>query len=223
MTSADIDLSNRFRYTYYDYIRVRITGGYAGVIVEIVAVFLLAKIRRYRLFPLFRAWAFYPIFAVQLIGILCQGSLFLHSTLFVKWMPYMEPAAILSFLPALFVYQLYKPAIFGAGGIVAGTALNRLVIAQNAGHMPVYPSLSYLTGYVTPAQFGSLDTLHILGGDGVKLAFLSDYIDFGYCILSPGDVLLHLYTCIMLYALIKAVNRRCGQQPNAAPERSALS
>ena len=146
----------------------------------------------------------------------------MRSTVFVRWMPYMEPAAILSFLFALFVFQLYKPAMAGAGGILAGTALNRLAIAQNGGHMPVYPTLSYLTGYVTPAQFGSLDTLHVLGGEGVKLAFLTDYIDFGYCILSPGDVLIHLYTCIMLYALIKAVNRRYGQPSNATPERSTL-
>ena len=77
--------------------------------------------------------------------------------------------------------------------------------------MPVYPTLSYLTGYIRPELFSLPGSLHVLGGEGTKLAFLSDYIDYGYCILSVGDVFIHLYACIMLYALIKAVNLRYGK------------
>ena len=78
--------------------------------------------------------------------------------------------------------------------------------------MPVYPTLSYLTGYVTPESFGSIDSLHILGNAETKLKVLTDYIDYGYSILSIGDVIIHLFVCFMLFYLIKAVNIRYGGQ-----------
>ncbi len=178
------------------------------MVIEIIAVCLLALLKRFRLRAVLRTWTFYPILTVQLVLVVLQGSLFFGYHGFVPLVPYVEPAVILSFIPALLVFNLYKPAFAGGLCIVAGTALNKLVIAQNGGHMPVYPTLSYLTGYVKPETFGSLDTLHVLGGEGTKLAFLSDVVDFGYSILSVGDVLIHLYACIMLYALIKAVNQK---------------
>ena len=180
------------------------------MIVEIVAVCLLAKLKRFQLRYLFRTWTFYPILLIQCALVVFQASLFFRQYVFVRFIPYTEMAVILSFLFAMFAFRLYTPAIIGSASIGVGTLLNKLVIAQNAGTMPVYPTLSYLTGYVTPEMVASLDSLHSLGGPETKLKFLSDYIDYGYCILSPGDVLIHLFACIMLYALIKAVNARYG-------------
>ncbi|HNX61981.1 MAG TPA: DUF5317 family protein, partial [Candidatus Limiplasma sp.] len=74
--------------------------------------------------------------------------------------------------------------------------------------------LSYLTGYVTPEIVKTGDSLHVLGGPETHLRFLTDYIDFGYCILSPGDVLIHLFVCILLYSLIRAVNLRYALRTN---------
>ncbi|MDD4799388.1 MAG: DUF5317 family protein, partial [Clostridia bacterium] len=88
------------------------------------------------------------------------------------------------------------------------------VIAQNGGQMPAFPSFSYITGYLTPEMFGSVDSLHILGNADTKYKFLTDYLDFGYSILSIGDVFIHLFFCIMLYFLIKAVNIQFGNQKN---------
>ncbi|MEA4998462.1 MAG: DUF5317 family protein [Candidatus Limiplasma sp.] len=180
------------------------------MIVEIILVCLLAKLKRFRLQFLWRTWTFYPVLLVQLMAIAFQVSFFLHSTVFVPFAGYLIPAVILSFLFPMVAFSLYTPAMIGVGCIAAGSVLNRLVIAANGGHMPVYPTLSYLTGYARPDMFGVLDTLHVLGGEGTRLAFLSDVIDFGYSILSIGDVLIHLYVCIMLYALIRAVNARYG-------------
>lgn len=192
------------------------------MVVEIAAVCLLAKLKRFSLSLLFRTWTFYPILLTQVVSLVCQASIFAGATSFGPWIPYVEPATILSFVFALFAFDLYRPALWGAGGIAAGTVLNRLVIAQNGGHMPVYPTLSYLTGYARPEQFGVMDTLHVLGNEGVKLPFLTDWVDLGYCILSVGDVLIHLYTCVMLYALIKALNLRYGAVEPHTPKRSVL-
>ena len=180
------------------------------MIVEIIAVCLIALLKRFRPRYLLHTWTFYPILLVQLCLVVFQASIFFRYYGFTPMVRYVEPAVILSFLPALLVFGLYKPAMIGGACIVAGTLLNKLVIAQNGGHMPVYPTLSYLTGYVTPESVTRLSGLHLVEAGGAKLVFLSDIIDYGYCILSIGDVFIHLFACIMLYSLIKAVNRRYG-------------
>jgi hypothetical protein len=145
-----------------------------------------------------------------------QFSLFFHTDYFLRFVPFAKPASILSFAFALFVYSLYKPAIWGSASIVFGTVLNKFVIAQNGGKMPVYPSLSYLTGYLSPDMFGSMDSLHILGNAETKFKFLTDYIDYGYSILSPGDIFIHLFACIMLYSMIVAINDQHGKKHGRA-------
>ena len=180
------------------------------MVVEILIVCLFAKVRHYKLKYLFQSWTFYPVLAVQLMLVVFQFSLFFNTYYFTKFISITEPAAILSFVFAMFVFRLYKPAMFGSASIVAGTLLNKFVIAQNGGKMPVFPSLSYLTGYITPEMLGSVDSLHVLGSADTKFKFLTDYIDYGYSILSPGDVLIHLFACVMLYFMIVAVNKQYG-------------
>ncbi|MDD3214745.1 MAG: DUF5317 family protein [Eubacteriales bacterium] len=182
------------------------------MVLEIIVVCILAKLKRYKLKYLFRTWTFYPVLLAQCVLVVFQISIFKRNYVFVPLVPYTEPAVILSFLFAIFAFQLYKPAILGASSIVAGTLLNKLVIAQNGGHMPVYPTLSYWTGYVSKEMIQTADQLHVLGGADTHLKFLTDYIDYGYCILSIGDVLIHLFVCIILYTLIKAVNLRYGTE-----------
>ena len=182
------------------------------MVIEIIIVCLLAKLKRFKLRYLFRTWTFYPILLAQAVLVVFQASIFFRWYVFVRFVPYTEMAVILSFLCAMFAFQLYKPAMLGSASIVAGTLLNKVAIAQNAGKMPVYPTLSYLTGYVTPDMLASLDSLHTMGGADTKVKFLTDFIDYGYSILSPGDVFIHLFACIMLYALIRAVNERYGMR-----------
>ena len=178
------------------------------MVIEILILCIIARLKGYRLRYLFRTWTFYPILTVQLALVVVQSSLFFRDYTFVSLVPYLQAAVILSFMFAIVAFRLYTPAIWGSASIAAGSLLNKLVIAQNGGKMPVFPSLSILTGYVTPDMIQTLDTLHVLGGADTRLNFLADYIDYGYSILSPGDLLIHLFTCIVLYALIKAVNAR---------------
>ena len=186
------------------------------MIVEGIIICLLAKVRKLRLRYLFRTWTFYPILLVQCVLVIFQASVFFRLYLFVPFVPYLEMSVIFSFFFAMIAYRLFTPAIIGSASIAAGTLLNKLAIAQNGGKMPVLPSLSYLTGYITPAMVSAVDGLHTLAGPNTKLMFLTDYIDYGYSILSLGDVLIHLYACIMFFALIQAVNRQYGN-PNLQP------
>lgn len=178
------------------------------MLIEILAVLLFAKLKRFRISLLFRSWTIYPVLIVQLFVIACETSIFFHSNYFIRFAPITAPAVILSFCFAVVVYRLYKPAILGSLSVVLGSSLNRFVIAQNGGSMPVFPSLSYFTGYADPTLLGEADQLHILGDGTVKYKFLTDYIDFGYSILSIGDVFIHFFFCIMLYSMIIAANNR---------------
>lgn len=188
------------------------------MVVEVFLVCLFAKLRHYRLRYLLRSRVFYPVLLVQVLLVVFQFSIFFHTRRFIRFVPLAEPAMILSFLFAIFAYRLYRPAIWGAASVVLGTVLNRFAIAQNGGKMPVFPSLSYITGYLTPEALDSMDSLHILGGEGTKFKFLTDYIDYGYSILSPGDLLIHLFACIMLYFMIVAVNRTFGSRSGRMQE-----
>ncbi len=184
------------------------------MIIEIIVVCLLSRMKGLHPRFLFRTWTFYPILLAQCVLVVFQASIFFRSYVFVPFVPYVEMGVILSFLFAMFAFRLYKPATVGAASIVTGTVLNKIAIAANGGKMPVYPTFSYLTGYVTPEMLAAVDGLHTAGGTETKLKLLTDYIDYGYSILSIGDVMIHLYACFMLYALIKAVSLKYGAGMN---------
>ncbi len=136
-------------------------------------------------------------------------SLFFHTYNFIQFVPITEPAVILSFGFAMFAYRLYKPAMFGSLRLLPEPS-EQIVIIQNGGKMPVFRACPTCPVYVTTEMFGTVDSLANLGDADTKFKILTDYIDFGYSILSPGDVLIHLFACIMLYFMIVAVNDKSG-------------
>ena len=176
---------------------------------------LFGKIKHYKMRYLFRAWSFYPVLVTQIVLVLLQLSVFLGYYGFVQYASWIKTATILSFIFPLLSFRLYRPAFIGSGSIVLGTLLNRLTIAQNNGKMPVFPSLSYWTGYVKPGTFDAIRDIHVLGTMDTHLKFLTDYIDFGYSILSPGDLLIHFFPLLMLYSLMKQVNLQYNPQYKA--------
>ena len=105
------------------------------------------------------------------------------------------------------VYKLYKPGFLGAGLIIIGTILNRFVISQNGGKMPVFASVSKITGYYDSTAILTADKLHTIGTETTKYKFLTDFIDVGYCILSVGDLLIHAVVFLIIYSAIKELNK----------------
>ncbi|HZW50146.1 MAG TPA: DUF5317 family protein [Bacillota bacterium] len=177
------------------------------MIIEFLAAMIFAKLRHYNLKYVFYSWTFYPVLLTQSILVFFQMSIFFGIYSFLQFVPIVEPIIILAFLFSIIVYQLYTQAIIGSVFIGIGSLLNKFVMAQNGGMMPVYPSLSYLTGYATLQSFQIADGVHILGNEMTRYKLLTDYIDFGYCILSPGDVFIHLFTFLMLYSIFKAAHQ----------------
>jgi hypothetical protein len=108
----------------------------------------------------------------------------------------------------MLVYKLYMPGLLGSALIITGTLLNKFVMMQNGGKMPVYASLSKITGYYSDSAISYVDNIHIIGTHLTKFKFLTDFIDIGWSILSVGDLLIHSFTFIIIYNIIKDINKR---------------
>jgi hypothetical protein len=72
--------------------------------------------------------------------------------------------------------------------------------------MPVFPKLSYITGYINDNLFINSNDVHALGNEATKFKFLSDIIDIGYSIMSVGDICIRLFGFIIIYNTIKYIN-----------------
>lgn len=174
--------------------------------INILLAVFCAKIKGYQIKPIVKAYAIYPFFIAEIL------YLFLQVNIMIKNYEYLQYAAIfkrfyfLTLVVPLIVYKLYKPGFWGAALIITGTLLNRFVIRQNGGKMPVFATLSKITGYYDSEAILTADKLHIIGNEVVKYKILTDFIDVGYCILSIGDLLIHAIVFLILYSVIKERN-----------------
>ena len=175
----------------------------------ILFAILFAKIKGYKISYIFKSWTIYPMVLGEIIFIFMTVSLFLRIELsnpFLIWFyTYFKFMYLTLYLFAFFKYKLYNSGLIGSFFIAFGSILNRIVMNANGGNMPVYPSLSYITGYVQKNEALSFNH-HCPGVVNIKLKFLSDYLDFGYSIISIGDLFIHFFAFIMLYSTIKAIN-----------------
>lgn len=175
--------------------------------IEVVIIALIfAKIKGYNLKPFFKSWTVYPILIFEAMYIFFQINVFMGNYEFINFAPWFKDIYMYLFLIPIFWYKEYIPALIGSGFIFVGTLLNHLVMAANGGKMPAFPSLSYLTGYISPDIFSQVNDIHILGTADVKLKFLSDILDIGYSILSIGDVLVRVFVFIIIYVTVKKTN-----------------
>lgn len=174
----------------------------------VLLAMLVAKIKGYKIKPLFKSWAFYPPFILTLFYIFWNITIFCGDYRFIKYAGILEKLYLLSFLALIFNYELYKSAIIGSLSIFIGTALNKLAIAANDGKMPAFPTLSYFTGYIKANSFARANDIHILGDKATKLKFLTDYIDLGYSVLSIGDVFIRFFVFIIVFNTIMQIHKK---------------
>lgn len=172
----------------------------------ILIAFLFAKIKKYEIKPLFKSWEIYPIIIFEVIYIIGQVLIFSGNYEIIQFMQRLKPFYLSTYLFLIYKYDLYINSIIGAVFVLLGGILNDIAIKANEGHMPVYPTLSYLTGYASPEAFHLVNDIHILGDSQTKLKFLTDYIDLGYSILSVGDVLIRVFVFMIVYNSIKKIN-----------------
>lgn len=172
----------------------------------ILLALLCAKLKGYKLKPLFKSWHIYPILLFGVVYIFLEAAVFMGNYSYIRYAKYFETLYIGTFLILILRYNQYKSAIIGAVFIFIGTLLNKIAISANGGKMPVFPSLSYVTGYVKPDSFTKVKDIHILGSSAVRLKYLTDIFDLGYTIMSIGDVLIKVFAFIVVYCTIKDIN-----------------
>jgi hypothetical protein len=168
---------------------------------------LVAKIKGYKLKPLFMSWEIYPVLAFVVIYIFLNMGVFLGNYNFIKFAGILEKVYFCTFFILIIKYKQYVSAIIGSTAIIIGTVLNKIAISANDGKMPVFPTLSYLTGYAKTDTFIKVKDLHILGSEASKLRFLTDTIDLGYSILSVGDIFIRIFTFVIIFNTIKSINK----------------
>ncbi|MBK1809747.1 DUF5317 family protein [Clostridium sp. YIM B02505] len=176
------------------------------MIETILLAVLVAKIRGYKIKPLFTSWDLYPTFSFVILYLLLNIQVFLGNYSFIKYSGILESVYICTFLIPIIRHKLYTSALIGSIAIMIGTLLNKKAISANNGKMPVFPTLSYITGYVNGDVFIKAQDIHILGSKSSRLKVLTDVIDLGYSILSIGDIFIRIFIFIIVFNIIKNIN-----------------
>lgn len=175
--------------------------------IYILLAVICAKIKGYRILPVVKAYCLYPYAAAEIFYLYLQSCIFMGNYQFVQYSAIIKNVYFYTLIIPIIVYKLYKPGIYGSVLILIGTILNRFVISQNGGKMPVFASLSKITGYYNESAVLTADNLHIVGSEATRYKFLADFIDIGTSILSIGDILIHSFVFIIIYSVIKEVNK----------------
>lgn len=172
----------------------------------ILLAFLVAKIKGYKIRPLFKSWTIYPLIIFEIIYLIGQVAIFSGDYKLIGFITSLKTIYLSTYLLLVFRYEIYISSIIGAISVFLGGILNDIAIKANEGFMPVYPTLSYLTGYVKPETFNLVKDIHILGNSQTKLKIFTDFIDLGYSILSIGDVFIRIFVFIIIYNSIKKIS-----------------
>ncbi|MGL4570785.1 MAG: DUF5317 family protein [Clostridium sp.] len=172
----------------------------------VIIALLFCKIKGYKIAPLFKNYAIYIPLFIEVLYIIIQINIFKGNYAVIQYAKTLKIVYILSYLPLVYKYRQYGSAIIGSISMLIGGLLNDIAIKANGGFMPVFPKLSYLTGYASLDSFSKVNDIHILGDGNVKLKFLTDIFDLGYSVLSIGDIFIRFYVFIIIYSSIKSIN-----------------
>ena len=179
------------------------------MIEAIFLALLAAKVRKYKLKPLFKEWTIYLVLFFAFLYMYLDYSIFHGNYGLLKYSAVFKISYICMFSILVFKHRQYNAGFIGAACVAIGGVLNSIVMKANGGKMPVFPTLTYMTGYLKPDTFEKIaryDSVHVLGSSATKLAFLADKIDIGYGILSIGDVFTRLMAFVIIYSVVKSLN-----------------
>lgn len=155
-----------------------------------------------------KSMALYPPIICEIVYLGLQYFVMTGNYEVIAFADVFKKVYLLSFLFPIIYLKLYKPGLIGAGFVVLGTSLNNWVMYLNNGKMPVFPSLTYLTGYVKSDTFQKINDIHVLGNADTNMIILSDIIDVGWSILSIGDILIRVFAGIVVYCAIVELNKQ---------------
>lgn len=199
----------------FDIRTIAITAMQEGaMMVEVfILALILAKIKKYPLRPFFKSRVVYPILFSLAFYIVLKIMVFTGNYQWVRYSQAIHSCILLAYIFPALRFELYTPTLIGTCSMAAGMILNQIAIAYNNGKMPIFPSLSYITGYVNPQMVSQISKLHVLGNENTRLFFLTDILDLGYTILSVGDVLIQVFPFLVVFYSIKKLAGSGGMNP----------
>lgn len=177
------------------------------MIETIIIALVFAKSKGLKIKYIFRNWTIYPIILMEIIYIFVQINIFNANYSVIKYVEILKIIYFCSYIPLILKYNQYLSAIIGSFFMIIGGFLNDIAIRANGGKMPVFPTLSYFTGYIKSDSFIRVNDIHILGDCTTKFKFLTDIFDLGYSVLSIGDMFIRFYVFIIIYKSIKYINK----------------
>lgn len=189
------------------------------MLVFVIIAVVIAKINGHDPFVLKRAYPLLAFAAVEMVYITFQIFVSLGYYSILNYSRQLQIAYLLSYLPVIIIYGLYKSAFIGSAAVITGSLLNNLAISVNGGKMPVFATLSKITGYYDETAMLLHDSLHIAGNSETKLKILCDFIDIGFSVMSIGDIMIHSIAFIVIYSTITHLNKtRCSTINPSAKE-----
>lgn len=188
--------------------------------IYILLAAMAARIKGYNIKPAIKDYSLYPLFLAEAVYIFLQISVFLGNYKYIPYAGVFKTFYLYTLIIPIVVHKLYKTGIYGSIILTIGSLLNRFVMSQNGGKMPVYATLSKHTGYFDEMVLGTADQIHVLGNEATNYKILTDYIDVGYSILSIGDLLIHAFIFITIYSVIITVNTSRQQEESIRGKHS---
>ena len=176
----------------------------------ILGAFLYAKYKKkYNIWLVFKHWSIYLPMLFLLLYIYLEINIWLQNYWFLEYQQVFKTATLMSYLPLCIKYKLYEntnikyknkdimavitsPMIKATMCLFIGSVLNRIAIWANGGYMVTFPSQSYWTGYIKPESV-YYDGLHIIGNPYSAIIPFCNIWDFGYTIVSIGDLLARMF------------------------------
>lgn len=176
------------------------------MIETIVLALIFSRIKGYKIKKILKCYSLYPIVLFEIIHVILQIQISTGNYSNITLARSYKTFYMYLFLIPIFKYKEYIQGFIGSLFIFLGTLLNNLVIYINGGRMPVFPSLSYYTGYVNSQSLDAFKSIYFLGDSSTKFKMLSDWIDVGYSVLSIGDILIRVFVFIIIYTTIIKIN-----------------
>jgi len=194
-------------------------------------VFAWFKGYKWKVLNMFKHWSVYPIILTCFLHIYFVYLVIHNEYWFLEYANYIKIASLLLYFILILKYKLLDISIFRSislkkdsqifiwltspvtiGGVcvIVGSILNHIVMFYNGNRMPVFISNSFSTGYakqdifIKALKYGDF---HILGNEFTKLIPLCDTWDFGYGVMSIGDILIRLFVVLIIYYSIIQSNK----------------
>ena len=182
------------------------------IIESLIITFLIVKYQKLKIKPFLKSWN------AKVIGILLFLYIGLTTLNFLGYydlIQYRDIYQLLVFFGFwILVYVNVLPLKRICSGILClfvGSGLNQLAINFNNGKMPIFPTNSIATKYITQEMLVDMtkfSPIHTIGNyTTTKLIPLCDIFDLGFTVFSIGDLFIYMFFVIILMGVIKKLNK----------------